>query len=103
MAPLLRSYIKSAEDQLHAVLHLEAAMLAHPPAQPAFQTLLHTLYDVEPSVVGEAAVLAWHARTARGDGQARLRVLAKPFIEWLQTADEDDSDEDDESDDDDDE
>lgn len=103
LAELLRPYIKTHADQLAAVGHLEDAVTAFPHALPAFQTLLHTLYDVDPEVIGEAAVLAWHARPAAelSELQRKLRVQVKPFITWLQTAAED-SDEDGDDDDEDD-
>ena len=58
------------------------------------------MYEVD--LVDEDCVLRWHrnsAKAALSDAQLEIRKRVKPFIEWLEKAEEEtDEDEDDDSD-----
>jgi hypothetical protein len=60
----------------------------------AVPLLLQALYDAD--VLDEASVLAWAAAPG---GSPDVRAKAKPFVEWLQNAEEDDDDEGEDEDD----
>ena len=59
-----------------------ACALGNAPKAPL---ALEALYDEE--LVGEEAVLAWHAAPT---GDVGLKTRCKPFITWLQEAGDDD-------------
>jgi len=69
-------------------VHKEALLKATP-------VLLQALYDAD--LVEEEAVVAWFSAKAKaGSDAAEVRARAAPFVEWLQTAEEEEEDEDDE-------
>ena len=57
----------------------------------AVPLLLQALYDAD--VLDEASVLAWAAAPG---GSPDVRAKAKPFVEWLQNAEEDEDEDEDE-------
>ncbi len=64
---------------------------------PAAAVILQALYDEE--VLEESTLLAWFDAPPESswlvnkDVAAEVRLRAKPFIEWLKSADEDEDDE----------
>jgi hypothetical protein len=70
---------------------LEAAALTGGDALPLLKAVpvaLNSLYDAD--VVTEGACQQWFAG---GSGDARVKAKAKPFIEWLAEADEEEEEE----------
>jgi translation initiation factor eIF-2B subunit epsilon len=99
-APLLRRFLKTADDQIEMLLTFEefaaeeavfrgggGAAFA---AGGAFAATLHLLYDAD--VLSEEAAQAWAAEKAGADESDRRFVsLARPFFEWLENASEEGS------------
>ena len=82
----------AAEAQAELLRALESFAARHKESTlKAVPLLLQALYDAD--VIEEAAVLAWAASPG---GAADVRAKAKPFVDWLQTADEDEEEEEEE-------
>jgi len=99
-APMLRRFLKNDDDQVEVLLTLEDfcaeedvfAASGGGRYTPIFAQVLHALYDND--VLSEDAVLAWaEEKGGAEEGDKKFLNLAKPFITWLQEADEDDSEE----------
>jgi translation initiation factor eIF-2B subunit epsilon len=105
-APLLRRFLKSEDDQVELLLTLEEYCAgegvfegAGEPAGPLFSAvfaqLLQQLYDAD--VVDEPAFEAWAGEKAEADADERVYLeKARPFLDWLATADEDEDEDEEE-------
>ena len=65
----------------------QAAALSAPERLKAVPVALEGLYDED--VLEEAFLLAWASGV---EGDAQVKAKAKPFIDWLQTADDEEED-----------
>jgi len=87
--PLLKALLKSPASQIAFLLQLEVGLLskgaAHVKKSSAF---LQSFYDLD--LVEEQSIMKWS--TSPTDDNA-VRVAAKPFLDWLETADEESEDE----------
>ena len=59
LSSVVRNYVKTKEDQVTAINTIEASMIEFPATLPSLQVLLHYLYELDPSVLEEDAILAW--------------------------------------------
>merc|ERR1712224_881106 len=64
-----------------------------------YPMVLKELYDGD--ILSEQNLLKYYENDSSSDGFTEAKTAAKPFLDWLQTADDDDSDDDDDDDDDD--
>ncbi|EDQ89397.1 uncharacterized protein MONBRDRAFT_25519 [Monosiga brevicollis MX1] len=96
LAPILGNFVTSQTDHDIMLRALEDGFNQCQRAIPAFQILLHSLY--EENVLAEEEILRWHARPTDPeiDVEIRPQLLKNvaEFIVWLETAEsEEDSDE----------
>ena len=94
--PLLRRFLRDADDQVELLLTLEefcgeegcfsSTVSAHGASFAAvFKELLHALYEAD--VVEEESLLAWADEKANADASERKFLeKAMPLIEWLREA-----------------
>lgn len=91
--PLVRNYVKNAESQLHCLQAIEEFGCNSSQQLPLVMKLVHYLYDAD--VLSEDVIIQWYERepaskeTSQGHWDVRKQV--KPFITWLQEADEESS------------
>eukprot|EP00041_Stephanoeca_diplocostata_P024277 m.609939 g.609939 ORF g.609939 m.609939 type:complete len:763 (+) comp22493_c0_seq2:199-2487(+) len=86
--PIFKKYIIAPPDKLKFIFAIEEACIKCTYTMPAFQTVIHALYEAD--ALPEQTVLGWH----RAAGNAAIRTQVEPFVAWLQDAEEE-SDEDD--------
>merc|ERR1711988_568173 len=63
-----------------------------------YPMVLKELYDAD--IVSEQQLLKHYEQDLSADGFSAAKTAAKPFLEWLATADDDEDDDDDDDDDD---
>lgn len=94
ISPVLSKYITTATCQRLFIESLESASIVFSNSGDAFQTVLHAMYEED--LVLEEIILRWHsnAQMAVLSGkQQAIRKRVQPFIEWLQSAEEESEDE----------
>jgi len=98
LAPLFSTYVKEI-DAVDFVNAIEDACFLNDNAMSSFQTVVHALYEDETELITEESVLKWYNSNepVEEENEAKhntLKVQAKPFVDWLQTAssEEEDSD-----------
>ncbi|KAJ9050658.1 translation initiation factor eIF-2B epsilon subunit, GEF [Entomophthora muscae] len=95
-APLIQKFTLSEYDMIDAVDILMASCADHSQPGKLFALGLSQLYDLD--ILAEDAILKWYNNddpdrlADRHADYVTLRAAAKPFVEWLNEAEEEDSD-----------
>ncbi|KAI0220812.1 translation initiation factor eIF-2B epsilon subunit, GEF [Massospora cicadina] len=95
-APLIQKFTLSEYDMVDAIDILLASCADHQHSAKLFALALSQLYDLD--ILAEDAILSWYHNddpdrlSDRLADYAALRAAAKPFVDWLNEAEEEDSD-----------
>ena len=94
--PVLRLFVQSPSDQKQVLYLVERLAGRDSQAALKVETILNQLYEAE--VIDEEILLKWYKNPTKKidpDLGRALRDRSKKFIEWLQTADDEEDDEED--------
>jgi len=101
-AEALNQLVSDADSQLRLICVVEKLTVEHPSLVKPFPLILKALYDED--VLEEAQLLAWgtadairgpySSKTLTNDQLEAMRTASRPFMDWLEQAEEDGSDED---------
>eukprot|EP01097_Dermamoeba_algensis_P005212 TRINITY_DN3312_c0_g1_i1.p1 TRINITY_DN3312_c0_g1~~TRINITY_DN3312_c0_g1_i1.p1 ORF type:complete len:382 (-),score=66.04 TRINITY_DN3312_c0_g1_i1:48-1193(-) len=86
-AVLFKSFLSEQEAQISFINCIEQHVTTESNASQV-SLALKQFYDEE--LLDEESILVWHSRDFKAQVGAILRERAKPFIDWLQTAEEED-------------
>ncbi|KAG5456024.1 MAG: hypothetical protein BJ554DRAFT_4349 [Olpidium bornovanus] len=86
--PRRYQFVRSTADQTAWINAWERWLAKNPVFLPRSAAVFKFFYDVE--LVEEDAFLMWHAGPVAAGGSAEVREKVRPFIEWLQSAEEED-------------
>lgn len=89
-APLLVKYLETLDDQIDVIYTVQEVCEDDQVLAKVFAQLLSVLYQID--VVTEAAVLQWAEESKAAEDKSFLKRAA-PFLQWLQTADEESDEE----------
>lgn len=90
-APVLQNYTKSVKAELALINRVQEYSYDNMNFLKAFTKMIQTLYKRD--VITEDAILKWYKECHSSKGKSVFLDQAKPFIEWLEAAEEE-SDED---------
>lgn len=100
-APVIKHFCSTKRLQAIVLGRLEILLAANEPLIKSLNDILNSFYEYE--VLSEEALIDWFdvptAKYVTAEVLAKIHKSAKPFIEWLKNADEDDDDEDDDEED----
>lgn len=87
---LLKNYFRSRDSQTDALIAIEEASLSNGVILSNVAKVVHLLYDEELDVLSEQVILDWWSQLT----DIAVHKNMEKFIQWLNTADEEDSDDD---------
>jgi len=90
--PLLKNYFRSRDSQVDVLGAIEEASCSSDLILSNVPKVVHLLYDEELDILSEQVILDWYSQL-KDRSPAVYKNLEK-FIQWLNTAEEEDSDED---------
>jgi len=90
--PLLKNYFRSQDSQRDVLGAIEEASNANDVILSSVPKVVHLLYDEELDILSEQMILDWWGQLK--DRAPTMYTSLEKFIQWLNTAEEEDSDDD---------